>query len=111
MTQSRRDLSEPTFDDQTFSAILGIIDRTHGNLQNACLLQSDKDERAKPIEWYRGGAQCLLGLRGEIEFERQRRLDEARETPQRIIEDNLKTLERVVANWQLSPTPDSDDEL
>ena len=111
MNPPRRDLEDPTFDEVTFAAILAIIDHTHAGLRDACLLQSDKDDKAKHIEWYRGGAQCLLGLRGEMEFERQRRLEAARETPERIVEENLKTLERNAANWQLMPPPDANGEL
>lgn len=110
MSEPQRNV-EPLFDLETFQAIVAIIKRTHEGLLNACLLQSDQDEKAKNIEWYRGGAQCLLGLKGEIEFEEQRRRQARVETPEESIERNLGILEKARVNWQLAPEPDKDDEL
>jgi len=104
---SRKDaLLEP----RTLEVILEIIERTHTGLREACLQQSDRDEKAKSIEWYRGGAQVLVGLKGEIETERLRREDAAKETPEETIDRNLDLIARN-KNWQMQQAPEPDGEL
>lgn len=99
------------FDPETFHAVIAIIERIDRGLREACLLQDDKDERARHIEWYRGGAQMLAGLRGEIEQERERREAVPDETPEQAVERSMKVLLENGVVWDPLQPANPDGEL
>lgn len=101
----------PRFDPETFHAVIAIVERIDRGLREACLLQDDKDERARHIEWYRGGAQVLAGLRGEIEQERLRREQEPDETPEEAVARSMEVLARNGVVWDPLQPLDRDAEL
>jgi hypothetical protein len=104
-------MNEHPFESATFGAIIQMIERMDAGLRSMCLMQADTAEGAKHIEWYRGGAQVLSGLRGEMELERDRRLAEAEPTPEQAIDESLKVLERNKIRWSPTEPPDPNAEL
>lgn len=104
-------MNEHPFESATFGAIIAMIERMDAGLRSMCLMQADTAEGAKHIEWYRGGAQVLSGLRGEMEIERDRRLAESTPKPEEEIDASLRVLERNKIRWSPTEPPDPNGEL
>lgn len=84
--------SDP-LDPGTVAVLVGIVDRVLESLKMANLIQNDNDDRAKHVEWYRGGAQVLIGLKGEIESEILKRDEKRHPSPEAAVERALRIME------------------
>lgn len=85
--------SSDALDPETLRVVHEIIDRVLDGLKMANLIQDDRDAKSKHVEWYRGGAQVLIGLKGELASEVLKREEKARPSPEAAVERALRTLQ------------------